>query len=232
MFERYAIYYAPEPDGWLDGFGCGWLGRDAKATPTTPFAEVSHYDAYADWIASPARYGLHGTLKAPFRLSEHVRQEDLVDALAHFSKLNRVVGAPALRLTRLGNFLALCPGGKVGANPGIDRLASACVQNFEKFRAPLNEAELSRRHPAKLNRSQRLNLHQWGYPYVFDEFRFHITLSGAIDDEAEIALAGKLLRQLLEDLPDEPFEISSLCLFADPGEGVPLQLIGRYPLAA
>jgi hypothetical protein len=47
------------------------------------------------------------------------------------------------------------------------------VSELDCFRAPLSEGEEQRRLAAGLSARQRELLNRWGYPYVFDQFRFH-----------------------------------------------------------
>src|SRR5262249_30766808 len=96
------------------------------------------------------------------------------------------VHIPALKLATLGHFMALVPDGRVAA---LDALAADCVRDFDRFRAPPGEAELARRRAARLSARQDQLLAQWGYPYVMEEFRLHLTLTGrlTIEDQAQLA---------------------------------------------
>ena len=38
-----------------------------------------------------------------------------------------------------------------------------------------------RRNPSALTSRQREQLERWGYPYVMEDFRFHMTLTGRLD---------------------------------------------------
>jgi hypothetical protein len=49
------------------------------------------------------------------------------------------------------------------------------------LRAKSSAADLARRLAAPLTESQRALLVEWGCPYVFDEFRSHMTLSSSLD---------------------------------------------------
>jgi hypothetical protein len=54
---------------------------------------------------------------------------------------------------------------------------------FDTFRAPLTAEDRARRNPSKLTPRQRGYLDRWGYPYVMEDFRFHMTLTGRLDAE-------------------------------------------------
>ena len=57
----------------------------------------------------PRRYGLHATLKAPFRLRSDIGLPQLAQALAELATQTQPLSTEPLRLQRLGSFLALCP---------------------------------------------------------------------------------------------------------------------------
>ena len=125
----------------------------------------------------PRKYGFHGTLKAPFRLAEGVRESDLVTEATGLVSSKPAFEMPALQITRLGSFLAFIP---QQPSAELQQLASSLVRELDTLRAPLNDAELVRRRSAGLTPAQEMLLTKWGYPYVMDEFRFHLTLSGKL----------------------------------------------------
>ncbi len=63
---------------------------------------------------------------------------------------------------------------------------------FERFRAPLSEAEIERRSPDSLSPLEFRNLYQWGYPYVFEAFRFHMTVTGRVSDAEAPRIRGAI----------------------------------------
>jgi hypothetical protein len=71
----------------------------------------------------------------------------------------------------------------IPASPSADlaQLAAEVTREFDSFRAPLTPGGRIRRNPAKLTPRQRDYLDRWGYPYVMEEFRFHMTLTGRLD---------------------------------------------------
>ena len=80
-----------------------------------------------------------------------------------------------------------------------------------------------------LTERQSAYLDQWGYPYVMEEFKFHLTLSGQLsEDEAEATQAA--LAPILTPLLPSPFVISDLCLFGEAQNGR-FHLIHRYTLS-
>ena len=81
-------------------------------------------------------------------------------------------------MREIGSFVALVP---EEPGPALDRFAQACVQEFDRLRAPPSQAERARRLAAGLTPRQIENLDRWGYPYVFADFRFHMTLTGSLE---------------------------------------------------
>lgn len=224
QFRRFAIYYAPE--GALAEFGAAWLGWDAARGCAVAHPEVPALPRPLDQITeTPRKYGLHGTIKPPFRLAPGRAAADLDHAVATLCARLAPVSLPGLDLHRLGGFLALTPLGDTGA---LGQLAAAVVTGLDRFRAPPTEAEITRRRPDRLTPRQRHNLDQWGYPYVLDEFRFHITLTGALP-EAEPARVQAILAPLIAPHLPAPFIVDALCLFGEATDGR-FHLIHRTPL--
>lgn len=170
-----------EPFGAL---GAAVLGYDADAARDVPFAVHGAFaDGELERLAdTPRRYGFHATLKAPFRLAEGKSEQDLVSAIAAFAGSLGTVKLPELAVRALGGFVALVP---TGPADDLNRLAASCVQEFDAFRAPMTDAERARRlsksSASGLTERQLANLERWGYPYVLDEFRFHMTLTGRLE---------------------------------------------------
>lgn len=189
------------PEGDLAAWGAAWLGWDPEAG-----AEVAHPDpALGPLTEEPRRYGLHATLKAPFRLAGGRTEADLAEALAALAGRLPPAEAPGLALSLIGRFLALTP----EADPApIDALAAACVTELDALRAPPTEAELQRRRASKLDAQEEAHLLRWGYPYVLDRFRFHVTLTGPLDEAQEEA-ARVLLDRFPPPLP-RPFRVAAL----------------------
>ena len=83
-FSRYAVYYAPPADDPLAVFGAGWLGWNAVEGALAQHPEIAALPAPVERItATPRKYGFHGTLKPPFRLTgDAATLSDAVEALA------------------------------------------------------------------------------------------------------------------------------------------------------
>jgi putative phosphonate metabolism protein len=228
-FVRYAVYWAPEEADPLRAFGAAWLGHDpASAVPVRHRNRLGIAPAQADELtAEPRRYGLHATLKAPFRLQPDVRLAALIDAIDALMRSTPAFTVEPLRLTNLNGFLALCP---AQPSPAIDDLARRCVIALDPLRAPLTPAERGRRKPQFLTPEQLRLLDTWGYPHVLDHFRFHITLTKRLTG-AEQSFVRPLLETATKPFCAEPLRIDSIALFGDPGDGRPFRLVQRFSLA-
>jgi hypothetical protein len=110
------------------------------------------------------------------------------------------------------------------------RLAAATVAAFDPFRAPLTPTELARRRVPGLTAKQEALLLRWGYPYVMEAFRFHITLTGNLPRSALSATRAVLAQHLTPLLPC-PFPIDALSLMGEDDAGY-FHLIHRHALAA
>lgn len=220
-YARFAIYYVP-PEGPLADFGATWLGWDVLEGRDVPQFDLP---GLGDITMTPRKYGFHGTLKPPFRLKDGQSFEDLEKAVHALARALEPATCDGLELTPLGHFLALTPFGPL---EGLQRVAEACVRDLDIFRAPAGEAELARRRKAGLSARQEAHLAQWGYPYVFDEFRFHLTLSSRLPEDA-LQDWTPILQDHLPELP-APFAVDHIALCGEREDGR-FELIHRYPLA-
>lgn len=219
-YSRFAIYYIP-PEGPLAAFGAAWLGWDVVRGRDALQPDLP---GLHDITMTPRKYGFHGTLKPPFRLSAGATEHALAAAVGDLADMLAAASCDGLELTTLGRFLALTPHGDTR---GVQRLAEACVRGLDGFRAPATPAELARRRQAGLTPHQEALLMQWGYPYVMEEFRFHLTLSGRLPTAA-LAVWADVARQSLPDLP-APFVLDQIALCGERSDGH-FELIHRYTL--
>ncbi len=230
MRERFAIYYAPAADTPLWRFGTSWLGRDPETGADIVVADLPGLTGAArqEITESPRRYGFHATLKPPFRLARERSADTLHAELATFAQARRPFAAPALEVSALDGFLALTPGTPW---PEMDALAADCVTTFAPFRAPPDDAERTRRAAAPLSARQAGHLERWGYPYVLDQFRFHMTLTGRLDDDVRSRVRTILADQAGDSLRAVP-PVDGIALYHEAEPGAPFRLIARFPFAA
>lgn len=209
--------------------GSTWLGRDALtddavAPPTLPGLD---HERWRELTAEARGYGFHATLKPPFFLAEGVSASDLVAATTDFAAHRQPFDLPALGLAAIGGFLALVPGARSGE---LHALADAGVSTFDRFRRPASQTELARRRQAALSPRQLELLVRWGYPYVFDEYRFHLTLTRRLAAEERAAMA-ELLAPLVEPVLREPVAVVAVWLFEQPATGEAFRAVFRCPFA-
>ncbi len=111
----------------------------------------------------------------------------------------------------------------------LQALAAEAVRHFDGFRAPLTASDRARRNPDRLPPRQREYLERWGYPYVMEEFRFHMTLTGRLPAERREAVLA-MLRQRFAALDINSIAVDRLALFkqSDPSSG--FQIVRQYNL--
>ncbi len=239
--HRYAVYLAPT-GAWRE-LGGRWLGRDEDSgaplarrfTRTPGEHEPDEDDARLDaWTEAPRHYGLHATLKPPFRLAPGADTAGLDQAMRALARAHRPFGI-ALTLRTLRGFLAWClvedepawAGDAAVGRAALQALADDAVRRIDPWRAPPQPEELARRLRADLDPAQRAMLQAWGYPYVLDTFKFHITLTGNLAGE-ELALARARLQALGAASLERPMPVEAVTLYAQPTPGADFVVARHY----
>lgn len=226
MFRRYAIYYAPEAGSALARAGAAWLGRDAEGAPVpAPQPDLPGCRPMAELTASARRYGLHATLKPPMRLADGRSADDLIETAAAWAAARPPVDLGVLVLTGLGPFLALVPERQP---PALTAFAAELVRGLDAFRAPPEPDELARRRAQGLTPRQEELLGLWGYPYVMEEFRFHITLTDALAP-AEAGPVRAAVQARLAPVIGRPARMADIAVFGEDEAGL-FHLVTRLPL--
>ncbi|MBR0852081.1 DUF1045 domain-containing protein [Bradyrhizobium diazoefficiens] len=227
-FPRYAIYYSAAADNALTRFGAELLGYDAHTGNELPFPDGALRTApdWRDVSADPRKYGFHATLKAPMALAPGTSEAGLAAACAAFAGQPRPI--PLIRpvVDSISGFIAVIPAEPVNE---LQALAADCVRDFDGFRAALSAEDRARRRPEKLSERQRDYLDRWGYPYVMEQFRFHMTLTGRLDDERRGPIL-KMLRGRFATLRLETIAIDRIALFKQDDAGARFRIIGEWAL--
>ena len=181
-YPRYAIYHAPAPGSDLDRFGAQLLGYDAYSGEDLPFPNdvIRMAPDWCDLTKDPRKYGFHATLKAPMSLAPGRTEPELLAACESFAGKPRPIPVLTPVVGSISGFIAVVPD---GPSPEVEKLAADCTREFDSFRAPLTPADRARRNPSDLTPRQHEYLDRWGYPYVMEEFRFHMTLTGRLAAE-------------------------------------------------
>jgi putative phosphonate metabolism protein len=227
-FPRYAIYFAAGADNALSRFGAELLGYDAYANDEVAFPQDALHVA-PDWhdiTADPRKYGFHGTLKAPMALVSGKTEAELKAACAAFAEKARPMPVIQPVVDAISGFIAVIPAEPVDA---LQQLAADCVRDFDSFRASLTAEDHARRKPEKLSERQREYLDRWGYPYVMEEFRFHMTLTGRLDAERRGPIL-EMLRGRFAALGLDMLTIDRIALFKQDDAEARFRIMGEWAL--
>ncbi|HEX7892324.1 MAG TPA: DUF1045 domain-containing protein [Ramlibacter sp.] len=225
MSARYAVYFAPAVDSPWWRFGAGWLGWDemrGKPLPQPLVHGIARED-FHEITAEPRRYGFHATLKAPFRLREGATQQDLQRRVDDLARQLNAVPLGAMEPVLIARFIALVP---VRSPGGLAELAARCVKDLDDLRGPMSEDDLARR-AAGLSPRHRQLLEHYGYPYVLDQFRFHLTLSAKVDP----ATADRLVQGTQTTLARlDALRLDRLCVFREDHAAAPFARVHEAEL--
>ncbi len=226
---RYAIYFVPSAESRLYRYGSSVLGYDSYTGNTVAFpAEFG--DGAVNWnelTATPRRYGFHATLKAPFRLAPSCTERQLSNALHSFASLGHATHSFTPGLRELEDFIAIVPS---RVEESLNALAASCTTIFDAYRAPITPQERARRIASGLSQSQIQNLDRWGYPYVLAEFRFHMTLTGAVPQRRKKAIVAVLLNGFRRMNVEPSIAIDRLALMKQESPDAPFRVLSEAAL--
>lgn len=228
MTERFAIYFAPPAASPLWLKAAEWLGRDALSGERFAGDAAGLPRKRLEQITGSARrYGFHATMKAPMALARGTTSTELEEALAEFVARRQSVGLGRLELRLLDGFLALVP---VRQSEGLTAFAAECVTRFERFRRPLSASERQRREQGRLSPRQLDLLDRYGYPYVMEQFLFHMTLTDrleAADRDPVMHAAADWFSPLL----GQELLLDRLALFCEAEPGAPFMRMADFLLS-
>jgi putative phosphonate metabolism protein len=227
---RYAIYYAAPHGGTLDRFGTRLLGYDAFSGEERPFPN-GMVEAVPDWreiTGDPRKYGFHATLKAPMVLADGKSEAELLAACESFARTPRAIPTIKPVVNALGDFIAVVPSQH---SSELEKLAADAVSAFDGLRAPLTPENRARRHPDRLTQRQRDYLDRWGYPYVMEEFRFHMTLTGRLAEERRESILA-ILRQRFAAIELAALAIDGIAVFRQQDANSRFRIVRRFALTS
>lgn len=225
---RLAVYFLPAPHTPLAKAGAQWLGRDlfARQHPKQMAVQGISKQRLQELTRTPRHYGWHATIKPPFRLRPEIETHDVAISLHNFAGNRSSFILPPLKLTILDNFFCLTLSKPC---PQLAQLAEDAVRQLHHFAAMPDETELARRRREGLTPRQEIMLTTWNYPYVLEEFRFHLTLTERLRDGGEIErlhqeLSDRFPPSLLTNAPcnglylcleyaEKPFQIAEFAPF-------------------
>lgn len=224
-YPRYAIYFTAAQGSALDRFGSALLGYDAYRGDDLPSPDGLPSD-WHELTQDPRKYGFHATLKAPIALADGKAESRLAAACELFADLARPV--PVIRpvVDSISGFIAVIPS---EPSAELEVLAAEATKAFDPFRAPLSAEDRTRRNPDRLTPRQRDYLDRWGYPYVFEEFRFHMTLTTRLPAERREPVV-VMLRERFAASGVGPLAIDAISLCRQEAPNARFRVIGRWQL--
>jgi hypothetical protein len=220
MSYRVAIYFAPAATSPLWLKAAQWLGRDALtgAEYSDDIGGITRAEIN-EKSASARRYAFHATIKSPMAVAPGKSEPELAEALAAFAAAHAPVAIGNLKLARIGGgFLALICAVQPQA---LTDFAADVVEHFEPYRAEVSAADKAKRNAGGHLSPRHLELlDRYGYPYVMEQFQFHMTLtdrlSDADGDRFEAALHGHF-----GALADADTTLDRLSLYHEAAAGAP-----------
>jgi len=201
--------------------GSDWLGWNSITGQETTLS--ADHRRITD---RPRKYGFHATVKPPFSLASNSTQGDLQDAFQTFCASVSPATGSTLKISRLGRFLAMTQ--DVQSNE-VTELAASTVSHFDKFRAPLSDQDIAKRHQRRLTPEQDALMLRWGYPYVMQEFKFHMTLTGPLQNDEIDAIEHDANTRFREFL-GQPLKIASLALLGEDSESGRFHVVDKLSL--
>jgi hypothetical protein len=226
---RYAVYYVPGASTALYRLGSAIIGFDSytgRRLPHLPQLEAA-FSALGAVTETPRIYGFHATIVAPFRLAAGLQESHLFEGMTKFARTIQAVPSFPLRVAKLGSFVALVPDSQ---RQEVNRLAVQSVEYFSSFRAQLTSQERERRLASRLSDRQIRYLDVWGYPYVFEEFRLHLSLTGTIAEKDKIEMCRAALEAVFRE-DGASAEIDLLSLLRQESAGAPFRVVHQVELA-
>ena len=219
---RVALYWAPPATDSLAAAGASWLGYDAETGAAVTQPDMS---GLQDATAAPAGYGFHATLSPPMRLA--TGWTEFITAAAELTARTPPFALPPLILDSLDGFLALR---EATPCPALAALAEACLRAAHPHRLRPDDAELARRRTG-LSAAEDMLLLRWGYPYVLDRWRFHMTLTRRLAP-AEADILRPLADRHFSAAISRPRSVGALTVFTQAHAGAAFRIAERLSFTA
>lgn len=228
QYPRYAIYFVPSAQNALYRFGADLLGYDAYSGKRLPFADgiEAEIEGWKQLTVDPRKYGFHATLKAPISLRPGKTEDELAGAMQEFARTPRHIPQIVPVVRAIGSFIAVVPRDPC---PDLQKLADDCVTAFDDFRAPLTPEDRERRNVSVLTDKQIMHMDRWGYPYVFEDFRFHMTLTGSLPAGRHTAVLD-ILQKRFTALGLQRVSIDRLALLRQSDATSNFSIVSDWPL--
>ncbi len=223
-YKRVAIYFLPKKNSSLENFGKNLLGRDINKKKKISLTRrqkyfinrgFTYFDELKDYCEQPAKYGFHATLKAPFRLKRNVKTKNFYDVISHIAAQHSRFKIKGLKIVYSKKFTFIT---SRKSNKLLINLENDLVKHLDTFRAELNKTEIKKRIPDSLTFKQNKYLKEWGYPFVFDQFKFHMTLMN--QNNNKLSNKQKLeLEKLIYKISNNVIEFNEISLLGENKNG-------------
>ena len=223
-YKRVAIYFLPKKNSSLENFGKNLLGRDINKKKKISLTRrqkyfinrgFTYFDELKDYCEQPAKYGFHATLKAPFRLKRNVKTKNFYDVISHIAAQHSRFKIKGLKIVYRKKFTFIT---SRKPNKLLINLENDLVKHLDTFRAELNKTEIKKRIPDSLTFKQNKYLKEWGYPFVFDQFKFHMTLMN--QNNNKLSNKQKLeLEKLIYKISNNVIEFNEISLLGENKNG-------------
>lgn len=233
-YKRVAIYFLPKKNSSLENFGKNLLGRDINKKRKISLTRrqkyfinrrFTYFDELKDYCEKPAKYGFHATLKAPFRLKRNVKTKDFYDVISHIAAQHSRFKIKGLKIVYRKKFTFITSRKEIKS---LINLENDLVKHLDTFRAELNKTEIKKRNPDSLTFKQNKYLKEWGYPFVLDQFKFHMTLMN--QNNNKLSNKQKLeLEKLIYKISNNLLEFNEISLLGENKNGY-FEEIKRFKL--
>ncbi len=165
-------------------------------------------------------------MKAPISLAQGTTEKEFVSAIEAFVATPRAIPMITPVVRAIGSFIAIVPN---APSADLQAFAADCVTTFDDFRAPLTPEDRARRNVAALTPQQIVYLDRWGYHYVFEEFRFHMTLTSSLPSERRDNVL-EVLQKRFADLALNSVAVDQLALLRQSDAASQFTVIGHWAL--
>ena len=219
-YPRYALYYIPDYQDELYKIGSQIIGYSIKDGCLLSNPNQTKHNK------SVLKYGLHGTLVAPFNTL--LTQEDLLQFVTTVCSKKSMLRMGFLKVCRMPHqYIALIP---VYPKSSLNELDNYLVRQIHKIRLPVSPQDIP--NDAGLSEKYVQNILKWGYKYVFDDFIFHITLTDVINDKQILDQEFLTIKHNLKHALNETITLDSVCLVKQEKSQEPFKIIKRINLSA
>ena len=224
--NRYAIYFAPSETSKIGQFGRLLLKRTAKKMVDEGMLTDLPKELHRKIIKTPQHYGFHGTLKAPFELHPDYNLYHLDTTLIKFCSSFPDFSIKSLKLQIIAEFIALVPNGEVER---LYQLHRKLTEEFNYLCGPLSDFDRDRFLARGLTNGQKKYLCRYGYPFILDSFKFHLTLTSSLTENEQTTCL-ELLDNMIVDFKDERLSVDRVCLFKQETRKSPFFMVKEYNL--